>query len=975
MLIPLKVTTDYTLLSSLITIDKLIPLLKEHNVPSCGICDINLQGAYSFYKECTLNGIKPLIGLEITITDLSLYLYAKNYEGYKGLLSINYTSQERDLSLIDLIKFKDNITIVLPYKSKSLAKELKDYDLYISYENEHEQKNILVNGYKAIYMPDIKMIENDDSVYLSYLDLIKNGKTVKDIEEKDNVSLKDLLLSVSSSDETTNTFIDNINIKFPEKPNYLPKYITDKDPYTLLTTICLKGLNKRLSNNVPTKYKERLNYELSIIKQMNFVDYFLVVYDYVLYAKKNDISVGPGRGSAAGSLVSYCLGITDIDPLKYNLLFERFLNPNRVTMPDIDIDFEDEKRYQVIDYVKEKYTKEKVGLIITYGTLQTKQVLRDVARILEIDEATISSLSKLIDGDLSLVDNYKNKEVKKILEGNKLLQKCYKISNKLYGLKKHTSLHAAGVVISSEALKDIVPVVKENDDLVVGLTMNELEANGLLKMDFLALKNLSTIKDIINLINKDEKKVDFNYISLDDAKTFRLLQSGKTKGIFQFETPGMQNLLTKIKPTCFEDLIAAVALFRPGPMDNIDLYIKNKNNPERIKYPHESLKNILKETYGIIIYQEQIMQILQLMAGYSFAEADDIRRAMSKKKEEIILKEKDNFINKSVQNGYTKEISESIYNLILKFANYGFNKAHSVSYAIIGYKMAYLKANFPDKFIISNLNIFGKAQIKSKEYLSEALSYHLKVHKPSINKSANVFVANGINILLPFNQIVGISEEFAKVIYDERIKNGEYKSVFDFVRRIPEKFVTENNLKKLIYGEVFNEFGYNQKTLYENIDNIINYASLASGLDNSDVSEPYLIISKNYSENELRLIEKETFGFYVSNHPSAKYQDNVVKAEKIMNYFDKRVNMILCIEQIRTFKTKKDENMASILASDETGEIELVIFPRNIDLINNLIEGDIVLASGTVGRRFSDYQLIINTIKKKVEKNIDDNIS
>ena len=694
---------------------------------------------------------------------------------------------------------------------------------------------------------------------------------------------------------------------------------------------------------------------------MGFVDYFLIVYDYVLYAKKHDIFVGPGRGSAAGSLVSYCLGITNIDPLKYNLLFERFLNPKRVTMPDIDIDFEDEKRYEVIEYVKNKYTPEKVGLVIAFGTMGSKLALRDVARTLNINSDEFTKLIRLIKSDKDLKDNY-SKEIKEILDNNKDLKKCYKIASKLYGLKKHISTHAAGIVISSENLNDIVPTYKSSDNLVVGLEKDQLEENGLLKMDFLGVTHLTTIKSIVKLINENDK-LNIDNIPLDNGKTYRLLSSGNTNGLFQFETPGLTNLLTKLKPTTFSDLVAALALFRPGPMDNIDLYLKNKNNPGRIKYPHESLKGILKETYGIIVYQEQIMQILQLMANYDFAEADNIRRAMSKKKEEIILKEKENFIKRSVQNGYREEVANNIYNLILKFADYGFNKAHSVSYAILGYEMAYLKANYPDKFIVTNLNLSGKAQVKAKEFLNEALKYHLKLHKPLINKSSNEYITRGINVLLPFTSIVGITEEFAKTIYDESRKE-EFENIFDFVRRIPLKFINKVNLQKLINADVFRKFGYNQKTLINNIDQIINYAEIANGLSKDEVSEPYLIIEKDYDEREKRLIEKETYGFYITNHPSSAYQNSVAKIEKINSYFDKQVNMVLVVEDIRTFKTKKDENMASINASDETGSIDLVFFPSNYNLINNVNVGDVILVKGTVGKRYNDYQLIVRELKR-----------
>ena len=962
MQIPVKITTEYSLLSSLITIDKLVLSLKENNILTAGICDNNLLGSYIFYKKCKENNIKPLIGLEILLNSKSIYLYAKNYKGYKDLLSINYISQERELTTFDISKYIENIIIIVPYESREYAKEFKDYDLYVSYSTIDEKKNILVTSYKAIYLDDIRSINDDDLTYLNYLKLIKDGTTIDEISTNTYTSLDTFINS--SEEYDYEEFINKIDIVFPSKPNYLPKYNTDKDPYNLLVSLCLKGLNKRLHNEVSNTYKNRLNYELEVIKDMGFVDYFLIVYDYVLYAKKSGISVGPGRGSAAGSLVSYCLGITDVDPLKYDLLFERFLNPKRVTMPDIDIDFEDERRYEVINYVKDKYSFDKVGLVITYGTLGSKQVLRDVARILKLDDSLISKLMKFIDADKNLVENYTD-DVKKVLNDNKELKNCYKIASKLYGLKRHTSTHAAGVVISKENLKDIVPVIKNENELVVGLTKDNLEENGLLKMDFLGLKNLSVIKEIVSIIKEDNKNFDLNNIPLDDPKTYRLLSSGNTKGIFQFETPGMSNLLTKLKPTSFSDLLVAIALFRPGPMGNIDLYIKNKNHPNLIKYPDSSLKDILKETNGIIVYQEQIMQILQFMADYSFAEADNIRRAMSKKKEDIIINEKENFISRSVDKGYQKEVAEDIYNLILKFADYGFNKAHSVAYALIGYNMAYLKANYPDKFIVANLNIFGKAQIKSKEYLMEALKFHLKLHKPLINKSTNLFIIKGINILLPFNQIVGITEEFSSAISSEREANGEYKTIFDFVRRIPMKFVNSNNLQKLINADSFRTFGYNKKTLINNIDSIINYAEIANGLPEGEIAEPYLIIDKDYSEKEQRLIEKEIYGFYISNHPAASYQEKVVKVENASKYFDKQVNMVLVIEKIDTFKTKKGEDMANILASDETGEIELVIFPRNINLVNNLDVADLILVKGSIGKRFNDYQVLVNTINKK----------
>ncbi|MBP5407614.1 MAG: DNA polymerase III subunit alpha, partial [Bacilli bacterium] len=552
---------------------------------------------------------------------------------------------------------------------------------------------------------------------------------------------------------STEEFAELIDLEIPKNNRYIPHYDNKiKDSFVYLSSLCKKGLSKRLNNEMPDEYKKRLIMELNVIKDMGFVDYFLIVYDYVKFAKTHNILVGPGRGSAAGSLVSYCLGITNIDPIKYDLLFERFLNPERITMPDIDIDFEYTKRNQVIDYVKERYGETNVANIMTFGTLGARQVIRDVGKCLEVDPALIDKLSNLLDPKQSLKDNLSNKYVKELVENNSSIKKLYQVSYKLEGLKRHISTHAAGVVISSIPLDTVIPICKSEGDLLTGVTMEYLEELGLLKMDFLALRNLTIIQNVIELIEEETgKKINLAGIPLDDKQTINIFKHVDTEGIFQYESSGMKNFLAKLQPDNFNDLIAAVALFRPGPMQNIDTFIRRKQGKEKIIYPDDSLKEILKDTYGIMIYQEQIMQVLVKMANYSFAEADNIRRAMSKKKKEVMEKEREIFVSKAMKNGYTKEKCEEVYDLIVKFANYGFNKAHSVSYALIGYQMAYLKANYSVYFIANLLNMSIGSDVKTKEYLDEAKSKDIKVFKPNINVSTDSYLIKDNALLLPLN--------------------------------------------------------------------------------------------------------------------------------------------------------------------------------------------------------------------------------
>ena len=718
MYIPLGIKTDYSLLKSLIKIDPLINYLKDHNINTCGILDENLFSSMCFYDTCQKNDLKPIIGLIINLENAKIYLYAKNYNGYQNLLKLNTLNQQNKyLATIDLKKLKDDIICVIPYEYNKFYDELSIIyqATFISYKNEFEKNNALIVSKNIVFLNETCAIYQDELKYLNIL---------KDISGDDNFNLteyQDSYLEKMVNDDdvkTTINFSELINLEIPKNIRHIPHYDDSiKDSYSYLFALCKKGLAKRLNNNIKEQYVKRLMHELKVIKDMNFVDYFLIVYDYVKYAKQNDILVGPGRGSAAGSLVSYCLGITNVDPLEYNLLFERFLNPERVTLPDIDIDFEYTKRDKVIEYVKNKYGFDKVSNIMTFGTLASKQVIRDVAKCLKVDNKNVDKLCNLLDPKLSLSDNFQKETVKNIVSSNKELQKVYNISYKLEGLKRHISTHAAGVVISSVPLDEVIPIFINNTEVLTGTTMEYLEELGLIKMDFLALRNLTIIKNVLELIKNDGENVNLNFIPLDDKKTYERFLNVDTEGIFQFESSGMKNFISKLKPNCFMDLVAALALFRPGPMQNIDSFIKRKQGKEKIDYIDPSLEEILKETYGIMIYQEQIMQVLVKIGNYSFAKADNIRRAMSKKKIAVMEKEREVFISSAVKNNYSEQKANEIYDLIIKFANYGFNKAHSVSYAFIGYQMAYLKAHYPIYFIANLLNMSIGSDIKTKEYI------------------------------------------------------------------------------------------------------------------------------------------------------------------------------------------------------------------------------------------------------------------
>lgn len=945
MYIPLKVTTDYTLLKSLIKVPNLISFLSEKNIDTCGICDENLYGVLEFYYACKKNNIKPIVGLDVIIDDLNVYLYAMNFDGYKNLLKIHTLKEKNELILDDLSVYKDSILCIVPFKSKELFDKLKFFNnLYISYNNSLERLNALTITSNVLYINDLKALKKDDVLFFAYLDKLRKEEV--GMYEQNYYFAPDI--DLGKIDEVVSLL--NLELKFNKK--YIPKYKDNIDSSSFLHDLCFKGLTKRLNGKVPDIYLKRLNYELKIINEMGFVDYFLIVYDYVLYAKRHDILVGPGRGSAAGSLVSYSIGITEIDPLKYNLLFERFLNPERVTMPDIDVDFDALKREEIIEYVRNRYGDKNVALGLTFTTLKSKLVLREIGKLLKINDTLLDNFIKCINGNICLKDNLTNENIKKYLNNYNELKKLYNISMHLEGLKKNTSTHAAGVVISSTNLDEIIPIHYENNTLITGVTMDYLESIGLLKMDFLALKNLTTIKNILDEVGKDALK----NIDLNDKAVLNLFCTGKTEGIFQFETSLMRNLIRKLKPSSFNDLVASLALGRPGALEEADEYIARKNGKKEITYIHKDLEPILKDTYGIILYQEQIIAILGKIGGYSLAEADIIRRAISKKKESVINAEKEKFINGAIGKGYDRSVATLIYDLIVKFASYGFNKAHSVAYARISYDMAYLKVKYPEYFIIEMIN--NKDNEKFAKLVLFLKNKGIKLEKPDVNLSHNKFYISGKELIMPLWQIKGIPENLSEKIIGNR-KDG-YTDFFDFVCK-NKKILNENILNTLINAEALRSFNLNERTLVENIAVALNFAEI----DDELIKKPVIIELDDYSDEVKRNNELESFGYFITNHPASKYQ-NVMKLEMLEKYLFKNIKCVVLVNRISNIKTKKNENMAFISASDETGTCDFTIFPKNMNLINDLKIGDLVEINGNVSKRFDKVSIIVNNIKKVV---------
>jgi len=706
------------------------------------------------------------------------------------------------------------------------------------------------------------------------------------------------------------------------------------------------GLNKRCNNHIEKHYQKRLDYELKIINDMDYENYFLIIWDLIRFARIQGIYVGPGRGSSAGSLVSYVLGITHVDPIKYDLIFERFLNPQRISMPDIDIDFPDNRRDEIIHYMQNKYGKEHIAHIITFGTLAAKQSLRDVGRVYEIPIRLIDDLCKSVPNvvKITLTQAYQESaRFRQILDSNQLLFQVFKVAKQIEGLPRHISTHAAGVVMSKKPLQEVVPLVQVEQELhSTQFSMDYLEKIGLIKMDLLGLRNLTIIDEIVVRM---KTPIDILKIPLDDIKTFQLIQAVDTVGIFQLESEGMKSLIRKMQPEIFEDIVATIALFRPGPMKNIAQYLEARKKPQQIQYLLPELKPILQSTYGIMIYQEQIMIITQKIAGFTLAKADILRKAISKKNEAEISALRQDFIAGCIKSSVAENKAIQLFDDILEFANYGFNKSHSVAYALISYQMAYLKANFPLLFYTSLLTSVIGSESKTMEYLDECRQRHVRILKPSINLSRDYYSIEENAIRFPLLAIKGLGFMAYQTIAQERQKRGLFTDFFDFVARIMTHRFQSKWIEILIWAGACDEFCDSRATLIASLDEALNYADLVrievSGQTHINldlVSRPLYRKVKDQpwvnSEKEF-----EVLGLYLSEHPLITLKSSLNTHYPLLSSIkpsNREVTLLVTVGRMKTILTKKGETMAFISLSDESGQIDGILWPSQLQLFQEL---------------------------------------
>lgn len=989
---PINIKSGYSFFYSALRVDEIINYALDNKLSHVSIIEINsLFTALQINKLAIKNNLKTIIGMEIVLQlneheTTPILLIAKNLNGYKKLTYftkfVSHANKEISLDLKELIGNSSDLLVVSPsvkgfinkyINNKNKIEEIlaafktANIDLIIGLEHYNQNDDNVLNyvrklDYKKLITNEARYFSDEDSQLLNVLAAIKDNTLMnQDIQHNNALNSKYIMKAFKEHEilEHQNQ-INEINVNVSELKSSLINYpLTQKDikPNEYLKVLSNKGLDKRLNGKISDVYQKRLNYELDLISKMGFENYFLVVWDYVKFAKNNDILVGPGRGSAAGSLVAYTLGITNVDPIKNDLMFERFLNPMRVSMPDIDIDFIDTKREQVVNYLFEKYTPSHAAHVIAFQTFGVRQSLRDVAKVLGESNDNINAIAKKVPTFNNQTRNMGLKELVEKFPGfaeymfeRENYKKIYKFALKIEGLPRQTSYHAAGIVLSHEPLYSFTPVYNFGEkESATQFDMNYLEEIGLLKMDILGLSNLAIIEETINLVNKFENKnLKISDIDIDDPSIYQLISNKLTLGLFQLESAGMNKAIEKVKPNCFEDIVALLALFRPGPMDFIPDYGKRKSGQEAIEYVSESLTDILKPTYGIIVYQEQITKILQVYAGFDLAEADLVRKAISKKEETKLLEIKNQFIAKSKQLARPDKEANSVYDLILKFANYGFNRAHSVSYAYITAQMGYLKYHHRHAFytaILNNSNLSGGAGDETfTEYIDEALNFGINLLPPSINASEGVFSIAGINkIRYSLGKIKGVGINAVTTILNER-SNGKFLSFEDFCRRTYSLGINKKMLEALIDSGAFDEFDVNRNTLRNNIPIYIEYAQLNQGLITDDDNLIPTIKVVDFKEDiELnRERELEICGIAFTKVES-KFDYEALRAKGVISIKEAllsqgTVNILAMIKSIRNFKTKTGQPMASLTGADESTKVDMILFPKEHKLISHLVE-------------------------------------
>lgn len=1074
----LHVHTEYSLLDGACRIAELIKRAKELDMDSIAITDHGaMYGVVEFFKQAKKEGIKPILGFEAYVAQRKLQdkdpqkdknqyhlvLLAESYEGYKNLLKIC------SLGFVDGFYYKPRIDYdVLKKYSKGiialsacLAGEVQSCILENNYREavatalkyreifgednfflemqDHGMKeqqiinNALIKisaetGIPLVATNDLHYINKEDAKFHDVLLCIQMQKTIDEDRMKfpsDEFYLKSYEemaeLFPLEALENTARIAERCNVELDFDTIHLPEFKVP-DGYTkneYFRQICQTGLNDRYKN-ITAEIQKRLDYEISIIEQMGYVDYFLIVWDFIKYSRDNNIMVGPGRGSAAGSLVAYSMKITNIDPLRYNLIFERFLNPERISMPDIDVDFCYERREEVIEYVKEKYGTERVAQIITFGTMAARGSIRDVGRALNMSYGDVDFVAKKIPMDLGITISKAleiNKELKELYDNDEQVKNLINIALKVEGLPRHSSTHAAGVLISKEDVTEYVPLSRNKDVITTQFNMIELEELGLLKMDFLGLRTLTVIRDAIDLIEKNHDiKIDFSNCQYDDSDVFKMFAHADTLGIFQFESSGMRVFLKELKPTVFENIVAANALYRPGPMGQIPTFIKNRQNPDNVSYLHPTLEHILDVTYGCMVYQEQVMQIVRDIGGFTMGRSDLLRRAMGKKKMKIMQEERQNFIygKKSengepdimgaLKNGVDEKTANEIYDLMLEFANYAFPKAHSVAYAALAYETAWLKLYYPVEFMAALISsIMGSSNTVSL-YIRECKRLGIDILPPDVNESRDKFTVVNGKIRFGLAAVKNVGTNVIQEIIRARESKGKFRSFADFCHKVDTSVLNKRQIESLIKCGAFDFLKANRSQLiaiYERtIDSIVNqkkknvegqFSLFDNSLGNTELdlsTDDQLPSMPEFNEKSILLMEKEMVGVYLSGHPLSQYETELERlttancseiAELTENSRQSsmlgdgsRVIIGGIIIKKQNKITKNNNMMAFITLEDLYGTIEVIIFPKIYDSYQEMLyEDNIILAEGTLNIAEEDTpKLLCNKITPIVNKEI-----
>ena len=1041
--------TEYSLLDGEASIKKLVARVKELGMDSCAITDHgSMYGVVDFYREAKSQGIHPVIGCEVYMAPRSrfdkvhdidnktshLILLAENQRGYKNLIklvSAGYIDGFYYKPRIDFEMLKEHSEGIIAL-SACIAGEVPkallrgDYDeakkialkyaevlgkdnyfLEIQDHGLSEQKRIIPDMLRLSEETGIGLVATNDIHYLKkedakYQDVLMCIQMEKKVDDPDRMKFETEEFYIKSPEEMTSLFeyvpqaIENTekiakrcNVDFDFGTRHLPAYAVPdgKDAFEYLRELCQSGLEKRYSP-VSDELQKRLDYELGVIKSMGFVDYFLIVWDFIHFAKNNGVMVGPGRGSAAGSIVAYSLGITTVDPIKYGLIFERFLNPERVSMPDIDIDFAPNGRQKIIDYVVEKYGEGQVAQIITFGTMKAKLAIRDVGRALDIPYAEVDKVAKLVPFDLKMTISKAldiSTELHALYENDPQIKELLDTSMALEGLPRHASTHAAGVVITSEPIVNYVPLQLNSENFITTqFTKDTVENLGLLKMDFLGLRNLTVIENAVKII-KRTRGIDLNMdeIDYDCKEVYELISSGNTDGVFQLESAGMQSFMQELKPDTLEDVIAGIALYRPGPMEQIPRYIKSKKNPKTIKYKHPLLKNILDVTYGCMVYQEQVLEIVRTLAGYSLGKADSMRRVISKKKADQMVIERKNFIYGSddgdipgcIKNGIDEQTAISIFDEINDFANYAFNKSHAAAYAFVTYQTAYLKTFYPVEYMASLISSIDDLD-KINHYIANCKEMGIDRLPPDVNKSEDTFTVENNSIRFGLSAVKNVGRAMILNLVNERKNNGEFKTFSDFIDRMAGQDMNKRALEGLISCGAFDSMGVKRSQLlavYEKAldgtaraarDNVAGQMSLFDTIE--EQSEMQFPNIDELDKKTMLKMEKQSTGLYFSGHPMEEYTDKIKKLTKynisdVLTSVHKDEDgnyhavegglqdgdmMIICaaIASRKNKTTRSNAQMAFLNVEDVYGSVECIVFPKVLNEFSPLLQEDNLVA-------------------------------